>query len=111
MDEHIIYKDRLLEIVGDKIIFKKYYFPSMKPKEVMITDIIKVEVKEPTIATGKYRFHGTGDFRTWFPMDMERNKRDKIFFMFLKTQRTRIGFTSENSEAIEKYFKEKGLLS
>ena len=111
MDDQVIYKDRLLEIVGSKIIFKGYYFPSMKPKEVLVENIEKVEVKKPTIATGKYRYQGTGDFRTWYPMDAKRNERDKIFFLFLKTQRIRIGFTSENSEPVEKYFRDKGLLS
>ncbi len=61
--------------------------------------------------TGKYRYQGTGDIRTWYPLDIARNKRDKIFFLFLKNKWVRIGFTVENSEAIEKYFKEKGLLS
>jgi len=111
MNNEIVYKDSLLEISSDKIVFKNYYFPSLKPKEVSIESIDKVEVKEPSMRTGKYRFHGTGDFRTWYPLDNARNKRDKIFFLFLKTQRVRIGFTGENSEAIEKYFKEKGFLS
>jgi hypothetical protein len=110
MNNGIIYKDSLLEISNDKIIFKNYYFPSLKPKEVPIESIEKVEVKEPSMRTGKYRYHGTGDFRTWYPLDAKRSKRDKIFFLFLNTQKVRIGFTSENSDAIEKYFKEKDLL-
>jgi hypothetical protein len=111
MNNEVVYKDSLLEISKDKIIFKNYYFPSLKPKEVPIGSIEKVEVKEPTMRTGKYRYHGTGDFRTWYPLDAGRSKRDKIFFLFLSTQKVRIGFTAENSAAIEKYFREKGLLS
>jgi hypothetical protein len=110
MDERFIYKDSLLEIAGNKLILKNYYFPSMRPKEIEIGNIKKVEVKEPSVATGKYRFHGTGNILTWYPMDMERYKRDKIFIMFLKTQRIRIGFTCENSAVIEGYFRDRGLL-
>ena len=110
MDQHVQYKDSLLEIVDNKIILKNYYFPSMKPKEVPIEMIERVEIKEPTVATGKYRFHGTGDIRTWYPMDMERSKRDKIFFLFIKNKWVRIGFTSEHSAPVENYFREKGLL-
>ena len=110
MEEKSIYKDSLLEIVGNKIIFHNYYFPSMKPKEVLIENIAKVEVKEPTIATGKYRYQGTGDLRTWFPLDGSRDKRDKIFILFLKTQWVRIGFTAESSGPIAEYFHTKGLL-
>jgi hypothetical protein len=35
----MVYKDSLLEISNDKIIFKNYYFPSLKPKEVPIESI------------------------------------------------------------------------
>ncbi len=110
MKSKIVYQDSLLEISCDKIVLKNYYFPSLKPKELLIESIDKVEVKEPSMRTGKYRYHGTGDFRTWFPLDNLRSKRDKIFFLFLKNTWMRIGFTGENSEAIEKYFKDKGLL-
>jgi hypothetical protein len=111
MKSEIIYHDSLLEISDDKIILKNYYFPSLKPKEVLIENIDKVEMKEPSMQTGKYRYQGTGDIRTWYPLDTARNKRDKIFFLLLKNKWVRIGFTGEDSEAIEKYFKEKGLLS
>ena len=110
MSNEIVYKDSLLEISNDKIIFQNYYFPSLKPKEVLIGSIEKVQVKEPSMRTGKFRYHGTGDFRTWYPLDAKRSKRDKIFLLFLNTQKVRIGFTSENTEAVVNYFKEKGLL-
>ncbi len=111
MNNEIIYKDSLLEISNDRIIFYNYYFPSLKSKEVPVRDIDKVEVKAPSIRTGKYRYHGTGDFRIWYPLDAGRSGRDKIFVLSLRTQRIRIGFTTENSAAVETYFKEKGLLS
>jgi hypothetical protein len=111
MNDGIVYQDGLVEISRDTIVFKNYYFPLLTSKIVFIDNIEKVEVKEPSIFTGKYRYHGSGDLRTWFPMDMNRHKRDKIFFLFLKNTWVRIGFTAENSGAVETFFKEKGLLS
>ncbi|MFH1194751.1 MAG: hypothetical protein V1720_03500 [bacterium] len=111
MKDKIVYEDSLLELTDDKIVLKNYYFPSLKPKEISIHSIDKVEMKEPSIRTGKYRYHGTGDFQKWYPLDTARSKRDKIFFLFLKDKWIRIGFTAENSEPVEKYFKEKGFLS
>jgi hypothetical protein len=111
MKSDIVYQDSLLEISDDKIVFKKYYFPTFKSKEVAIGNIAQVQVKEPSLTTGKYRYHGTGNIRTWYPLDMARSTRDKIFFLILKDQWVRIGFTGENSEAIENFFRQKGLLS
>jgi hypothetical protein len=76
----------------------------------MLSSNEKVEVKEPSMRTGKNRFHGTGDLQTWFPMDVSRNTRDKMFFITTKNKWVRIGFTGENSGAMEKIFKDKGLL-
>ena len=41
-----------------------------------------------------------GDFRTWFPHDKNRNKRDCIFILHRHEKWWRIGFTVENSEAV-----------
>ena len=111
MKTDLIYQDKLVEISNDSILLKNYYFPSQKPKEVEFSSIDNVEAKEPSMRTGKWRFQGTGDFHTWFPLDNMRNTRDKIFFIKLKDKWVQIGFTVENSEAVKKIFREKGLLS
>lgn len=110
MTTNIIYQDKLVEITNDSILLKNYYFPSQKPKEILFNSIEKVKVKLPTLATGKWRFQGTGDFHTWFPLDPERNKRDKIFFISLKGKWLQIGFTVEDSETVQSIFKSKGML-
>ncbi len=46
------------------------------------------------ILNGKYRFYGTGDFRTWFPPG-NRVSRDKIFIMKLKKKNFRADFYPE----------------
>ena len=107
MSNDIVYHNNLLEITNDKIAFKDYYFSSMKPKVLFISNIEKVDVKEAFMQTGKYRFHGTGDLRTWYPMDAPRNKRDKIFFITIKNKWIRIEFTGENSKVIEKFQRSK----
>jgi len=103
------YKDKLIEITADAITFKKYYFP-IGSKTIKLSQIEYIQEKQPTIKNGKWRLHGTGDFKTWFPADYRRPTRDKIFIMKLKNKWMQIGFTVENSEAISELFRTKGLL-
>ncbi|MDD2320061.1 MAG: hypothetical protein PHO83_08435 [Geobacteraceae bacterium] len=106
----MIYQDSLISISGDKIIFAHYYFPTGKSKEVLLADIAWITVEKATIRNGKWRIHGTGNLKTWFPCDARRPKRDRIFFAKLKSQWVEIGFTVENGEEVERHFKEKKLL-
>jgi hypothetical protein len=103
------YKDSLIEIRDDTIVFKNYYFPTGS-KSVRLSQVEYVEEKPPTLRNGKWRLHGTGDFKTWFPADYDRPNRDKIFVMKVKGKWIRIGFTVENSYAISGLFKANGLL-
>ena len=101
MNEEILYQDSLVEIKKDSIILKNYYFPTMSSKNILFTNIEKIEVKEPTVLSGKWRIQGTGDFRTWYPLDSSRPKRDKIFLIIYKNKWMRTGFTVEDSEKVE----------
>ena len=105
----MLYDDKLISIAEDKIIFKHYYFPSGKPKIVLLDHIEWIKVAEATIRNGKWRIHGSGNFKLWFPRDNKRFKRDKIFFAKLNSQRVRIGFTVEDSGQVEKIFNKMGL--
>ena len=105
----IIYTDSLVAITGDSILFKRYSLFE-RDRLVLFSDIKKIIVKPASIWNGKFRFHGTGDFHTWFPKDFQRYKRDKIFFAFIRNKWWRIGFTVENSTAVMKIFQEKGLI-
>ena len=91
----LLYKDKLIEVFEDSVIFHDYYFP-FRDKRVEFKDVDSVIVLKPTILSGKYRYYGTGDFRTWFPPD-HRSSRDKIFVMKLKKKWWRVGFTVEDS--------------
>jgi len=106
----MIYKDNLVSISEDEITFEHYYFPTGKKKIVRLADIECVAVERPTIWNGKWRIHGTGNFKTWYPKDNRRPSRDRIFFARLKGRWISIGFTVEHGDQVEKIFKEKNLI-
>ncbi len=105
----IIYSDSLVEIKDNSILFRRYSFFE-RDRLVLFSDIEKIVTKKATIWNGKFRFHGTGDFKTWFPKDFQRYKRDKIFIAFIRYKWWRIGFTVEKSDEVIKIFREKGLI-
>ncbi len=109
MENNLIYSDRLADILKDGIRIKKYYFPSLKAKFVKFSDILQIEKKQPTLMNGKWRYWGSGDFITWFPLDWCRPKRNSIFVLRLATQQTRIGLTVENTEAFIDAIESKGI--
>lgn len=109
MNKDIIYSDSLVEIKHGSILFKRYSFFE-KDRLVLFTDIEKIIAKKSTIWNGKFRFHGTGDFKTWFPKDFQRYKRDKIFIASIRYKWWRIGFTVEDSNAVLKILLDKGLI-
>jgi hypothetical protein len=95
----VIYSDRLVRITGKYIFFKRYYFP-FGSKCIELSKIDYVEVLNSSMLNGQWRIHGSGDFRTWFPHDANRPKRDRIFVLHLHKGWRRIGFTVENSDAL-----------
>ena len=106
MDDKVIYKDRLIVITSDSILFKNYYLPGTS-KRVPFDKIDSVAVEHSSISTGKWRFWGTRDMTTWYPLDIRRPKRDEIFLMSLVGKKVRIGFTTENSDAVRHILEEK----
>jgi hypothetical protein len=105
-----IYQDALVEINEREIIFHRYYFPTGSDKRVPLSDIESVEVRQPSTFGGSYRIWGSGDLRTWYPLDRQRPKRDRIFRANLRSQKVRIGFTVERSEEVINVLKQLNLL-
>ena len=103
MNNEILYSDKLVEITNDSILVKGYYYP-FGDKRVDFNNIESIIVQKPTLLSGKYRYYGTGDFRTWFPPDI-RSSRDKIFTIKIKGKWWRIGLTVENSQTVLDLFK------
>jgi hypothetical protein len=108
-NDEMAYSDKLVEITEQGILFRHYYFP-FGNKFVQFEELDFVEALEPTVRNGLLRFHGTGDFRTWFPADYGRAGRDKIFLVHLKNKWRRIGFTAENSWIVKKILEERGFI-
>ena len=110
MDRKSIYSDSLVSITENAITFRRYYYPSGKSKVVRLDDIESIVVGTPTIRNGKWRIHGTGSIKTWYPEDMNRPQRDRIFIAVLKSQWVNIGFTVENADQVEGFLRKKNLI-
>lgn len=106
---NVIYADRLIQVTDKSILFKSYYFP-FGSKRIELSDIDHVEVKEPSLLSGKWRIHGSGDFRTWFPRDLKRPTRDRLFIVHLHNRWRRIGFTVEDSHRLIDVLKDRNIL-
>ena len=107
----LLYQDRLVRISGDAIEFLHYSFPFFTSgRQVLLQDIDHIDVRKPTVRNGKWRIGGSGDLRTWFPLDWDRPSRDRIFHAFLKTRGMDVGFTVEDSAAVTAILKTKGLI-
>ncbi|MBI5550384.1 MAG: hypothetical protein HY911_02675 [Desulfobacterales bacterium] len=104
------YQDHLVSITENEIVFEHYYFPTGSRKVVRIADIAHITVKPPTLWNGKWRLHGTGNLKTWFPKDSKRFMRDRIFFAALKGRWVEIGFTVEDGARVEELLKAMHLL-
>ncbi|XPV69817.1 MAG: hypothetical protein ACNI25_04410 [Halarcobacter sp.] len=105
-----IYTDELISITDDDITFFNYYFPTSKKKVIKISDIKNITLLKPTLKNGKWRIHGTGNFKVWFPKDINRPRRDRIFRIALKNQWVDIGFTVENADLVEEILNSKNLI-
>lgn len=104
-----LYKDGLIEITDQEVVFHRYYFPFGGDKHVPLSQIESVQLRQPSIWFGSWRIWGGGP-RTWFPLDGARPSRDAIFVAFLRGCITRVGFTVEHSKEAIEVFKERGLL-
>jgi len=109
MNADILYSDSLVEISAETILFRRYYFP-VGAKRLKLSDIERIIVQKPGFFTGKYRLQGSAGLHTWFPMDLQRPRRSKIFLIILRRHRRRIGFTVENEGALEQILRERKLV-
>lgn len=104
-----IYRDSLIEITDKGLTLHRYYFP-YGDRDVAFDELEKVEVLSPSIWAGRWRIWGSGDLKTWFPLDWKRPARDRIFIGHFRGKTKRIGFTVEKSAEVEKLLATKGLL-
>ncbi|MFZ0004344.1 MAG: hypothetical protein WCC86_06850 [Methanoregula sp.] len=104
------YKDSLVSLNGESITFFRYSFPFGKSRKIAFADIDHITINEPSLVNGKWRIWGSGDFRTWFPLDIHRSSCDKIFIISMKNGGTKIGFSVENSQNVTTLFEEHNLI-
>jgi hypothetical protein len=110
MNTNTIYEDKLVKISNTFIVVKNYYFPFIGSKKVAFDKIESITVEKPTFLNGQFRIWGTRNLSTWYPIDLVRPKRDKIFKISIIGKTVDVGFTVKNSSDVEKIFREKGLL-
>ena len=106
----VLYADRLVSISADSITFFHYYFPIMTSRRVDFADIDHITVHRAMLNTGSWRIWGSGNLRTWFPLDTSRPSRDLIFCAIVRGRGMNIGFTVENSARVQEILAGKGLL-
>jgi len=105
-----IYRDNFIEVTDEEIVFHRYYFPFGGDRRVPWSQIANIQARPPSFLGGSWRLWGTGDFRTWFPEDLKRPSRDRIFIATLHDSHRRIGFTVEDSQTVTNILRERGLL-
>ncbi|HTA30532.1 MAG TPA: hypothetical protein VK731_08595 [Candidatus Cybelea sp.] len=105
-----IYQDSLIELTDQEIVFHRYYFPLGGDKRVPLNRIESILSRPPSVFGGSWRLWGSGNFRTWFPLDGGRPGRDRIFIAFLRDSSRCIGFTVEDSQKLTTVLRERGLL-
>lgn len=105
-----LYQDGLVELTDEEIVFHRYYFPFGTDRHLPWNQIESIQVRQPSVFGGSWRLWGTGDFRTWYPMDNQRPSRDWIFVARLRNRFRRIGFTVEDSKKVMNILSERGLL-
>lgn len=93
MDSH--YVDNLVRLTEREIIFRYCYFP-FGTKRLPLASIADIQSLKGTLRHGSWRIWGTGDFRTWFPLDLKRPSRETIFLIRLRHQQRQIAFTVED---------------
>ena len=105
------YKDSLIEITDQEIVFHRYYLPFGSAKHVPLSQIESIQVRPPSFLGGSWRLWGAEDWlRTWYPQDFARPKRDRLFLVILRGRFRRIGFTVEDSKKVIEVLEERGLL-
>lgn len=111
METETLYTDSLIKIENSAITFFNYSLFSGKKKTIPFDQIESIQVKKPSLWNGRFRISGTGGFGVWFPSDPGRPSRDKIFIARMKKRWVfHVGFTVENSDAVEEILKKLRLI-
>ena len=107
--KEVLYSDNLVIITRDAITLHNYYFFGWG-RTVPVEKIEEVVVKNASLTNGQWRIWGSTNLNTWFPLDIKRPQRDKIFYIRSKNKLTQTGFTVVNSALAENALRQMGLI-
>jgi hypothetical protein len=107
MDFEPLYSDKLVTLTAESIRFAWYYFPC-GAKTVRLAEIERVELF-PTSATFNLRGWGSGDLRTWSPLDSGRSRRRFAYLLARRGKWSRIAFSVTDDDAFQAKLREAGL--
>jgi hypothetical protein len=110
MGPSVLYTDHLVEITRDSLLLRWYYFPcGNKRVPFSLVEWIRIGTRTP-LSGGARRIWGTGGFSTWFPLDVDRPRRNVIFQLKIARTSRYIGFTVEDAERVKAIFTDMGLV-
>jgi hypothetical protein len=97
--EKLLFEDKDVKITDRTLTIKCYYFPIATSKKILLTDILRVEVRPLGIA--KLRLWGMDamEWGYWFPGDCSRCSRDNYVAIYTGKCVTP-SFTTENTNII-----------
>ncbi len=102
-----LYTDKLVEISEDSILFRNYY--PVGSKRFPVSNIKEITYYQSKWWSGKWRICGSGDFKTWWPLDRKRPSRDMVFILYPVKGKRRVGFTVEDSQKAMEALREIGV--
>src|SRR5580700_5617387 len=101
MGEEAVYEDSLVKVTPQKIELKNYYFPFLNSKRLAMNEVDRVTVQEPSLWNGQWRIWGTGNFAAWYPLDLYRPSRKRIYTLFQRGRSIKVCFTVEEPDRFE----------
>jgi hypothetical protein len=81
MPDPTLYDDGLVLLDGEGITLRRYYFPSGASKRIPYHRIRQVVVRPMGWLTGKGRGWGTAHPGYWYPLDMQRPRKDRLIVL------------------------------
>ena len=94
-----LYQDAGLTLDEDGITIRRYYFPFATPKRIAYSEIQGIKAHPMGWNSGKGRVWGAGDPRYWFPLDMQRRKKQTLLILDLG-RRVRPCITPEDPDKV-----------
>jgi len=93
-------------------IFSLFYFFGFSKyliDKISLTEITHIEVKAFKTDIEKSKFKGTGQVRNYFPSGLDKQKADKLIFIYQKNKKVIIGLAPDNCAETISAFRANGI--